>query len=382
MKLSRLKKLSWAKVKDYSWRRLVRLTRHTRLYPFIYKSYWHYLLTPSREEDENQYHVPHHHRHHHSDADGATSHTAHHHSSSHGHRYYTARPHPGAGIGHQLANWMAGYWYAREFGLRFAHWPFSAGHAEDADTMSWEEFLGFGEDEVSVESLKAQGYKVRRLPSFHNHDSKAWALQRKIIASYRGKRVILMAEQDQFLRHLEKLREDYRRKFEAAKARRQDNVRYSADCFNIALHVRRGDIMQQGADAALERRRQDNGYFLTALRETIAHFSALQDKPVHVWLFSQGTPEQFPEFAAVENIHWCLDMPAQQSFLHMVRADALIFSKSSFSYKPALLSRGEKICPPEFWHGYPKSPHWHMADKRGHVSWADVAETKNETQQQ
>lgn len=367
---SRLKKITWAKVKDRIWRKWVRLTRHTFLYPFIYRSYWHYLFTPAKKIERHLRHAhssadAHGHSHHHA------GHHSHHHSRPHVEQYYTARPHPGAGIGHQLANWMAGYWYAREFGLHFAHWPFSAGHREDAAAMSWEDFLGFGEDEQSVESLRQQGYRVRLLPSFHNHDAEAWALQRRIIASYHGKRIIFRAEQDQFLKHLEILREDYRRKFEAARSREQDALLYNAEHFNIALHIRRGDIMQQSADAGLERRRQSNGYFLNALSDTLAHFAERQSKPLHVWVFSQGTPEQFPELADVENIHWCLDMPAQQSFLHLVRADALIFSRSSFSYKPALLSRGEKICPPDFWHGYPASPHWHQADGEGHVAWHD-----------
>ena len=45
----------------------------------------------------------------------------------------------------------------------------------------------------------------------------------------------------------------------------------------------------------------------------------------------------------------------------MVYADCLITSKSSFSYKPALLSDGIKISPINFWHGYPKTSDWLLA---------------------
>ena len=31
----------------------------------------------------------------------------------------------GAGIGHQLANWIAGYWFARLFGIKYAYSPFT-----------------------------------------------------------------------------------------------------------------------------------------------------------------------------------------------------------------------------------------------------------------
>jgi hypothetical protein len=51
--------------------------------------------------------------------------------------YFAARPNAGAGIGHQLANWIAGYLWAQQFGLKYAHIPFS--------NSKWEYFLGFGE---------------------------------------------------------------------------------------------------------------------------------------------------------------------------------------------------------------------------------------------
>ena len=49
----------------------------------------------------------------------------------------------------------------------------------------------------------------------------------------------------------------------------------------------------------------------------------------------------------------------------MVYADALITSKSSFSYKPALLNRGVKFSPKNFWHSYPNDPNWILLDEEG-----------------
>ena len=40
--------------------------------------------------------------------------------------YIAARPNPGAGIGHQMANWMAGFYLSEALGLRFANIPFSS----------------------------------------------------------------------------------------------------------------------------------------------------------------------------------------------------------------------------------------------------------------
>ena len=75
-------------------------------FPFLYASYWHMRLQrrPPKERYEN---------------------------------YFSARPNPGAGIGHQMANWIAGYWYAKQFGLRFAHIPFWDSAKERFLWRSW-----------------------------------------------------------------------------------------------------------------------------------------------------------------------------------------------------------------------------------------------------
>lgn len=79
-----IRKLQFLKVKYF---------RTTFLYPYLYLSYWHYLLYKNNTTSNNTC-------------------------------YYAARPNPGAGIGHQMANWIAGLWYARQFGLKFAYLSF------------------------------------------------------------------------------------------------------------------------------------------------------------------------------------------------------------------------------------------------------------------
>ena len=89
------------------------------------------------------------------------------------------------------------------------------------------------------------------------------------------------------------------------------------------------------------------------------------EKPIVIYLFSQGVESDFEDFKQFSNLHFCLESSAQDSFLHMVNADLLITSKSSFSYKPALLNKGVKVCPKNFWHAYPESYDWILADENG-----------------
>ena len=315
------------KIKRRLWSEIVSKFRNTFLYPFIYKSYWHCLFSLKKGADVKNYF------------------------------YYTARPNPGAGIGHQMANWIAGYWFAQQFGLAFAHIPFS--------TSKWESFLGFGEGEMAVSTLLNKGYKKVRLPLFDEYNESEVTLNRKIIASYSNKKVVFIAEQDQFYRNQYGVIDAIQHKFHTAPARIKDQLIFDSKSFNIAIHVRRGDIIigQENQNPNLLMRWQGNDYFEKVLRKVVATIET--DKPIAIYLFSQGEISDFQEFKKFENLHFCLDMNAQDSFLHMVNADLLISSKSSFSYKPALLSKGIKVCPKNFWHGYPDFQDWIMVDEKG-----------------
>lgn len=314
------------KVKRKIWGKIVKYTRNTSLYPFIYRSYWYYLLCHKKNT-----------------------------SSVNNTCYYTARPNPGAGIGHQMANWIAGLWYSRQFYLPFAHLPFS--------TSQWDEFLGFSIGEKTVKQLRKQGYKTRKLPLFHEENLEEMELNRRIISSYAGKKVVFIAEQDQSYHDQYGVMDILKQKFYQAPARKKDRLIYSPDNFNIAIHVRRGDIMADPNNPNLVMRYLSNNYFEKVLKQVTENIQTT--KPVHIYFFSQGKPEDYPEFAAYPNLHWCLDMNAQDSFLHFVYADLLITSKSSFSYKPALLNNGIKVCPRNFWHGYPPTKDWILCENDG-----------------
>ena len=289
-------------------------------------------------------------------------HSLQHSASAHYHNYIAARPNPGAGIGHQMANWMAGYHLSKLLGLGFAHIPFSNLQHPFKPT-AWDTFLGFGHEETTYASLRSKGYKRVLLPRFDLNVPSQLHVIKQIVASYADQKVVFLCEQDQFYRDLQTLIPDIQHKFYAAPARKTDTLIFDPQHCNVAIHVRRGDIMADLSHPNLAIRYLSNNYFQRVLHQTLQHIQS--DKPIHVYFFSQGKPEDFPEFSTYPNLHWCFDMDAMTSFLHMVYADVLIPSKSSFSYKPALLNRGIKVSPQNFWHGYPKDKNWWMADDEG-----------------
>lgn len=325
MNINTLKKRIHRKI----WKSVVDKTKSFIFYPYLYLSYW------NRNKDKPI-------------------------SKSDPINYFTAIPNPGAGIGHQMANWIAGYWFAKQFQLQFAHIPFSS--------PDWEKFLSFGTNEVKTSLLIEDGYKAVKIPLFDENNSKQVEQIKKIISSYQDKKVVFVAEQDQFYHDQFGIQKDLQQKFYDAPIRAKQHLVYSNDFYNIAIHVRRGDITigQLNKNPNLLMRWQDNDYFVNTLKNVLKTIEF--KKPWKIFLFSQGKRDDFQEFEQFENVEFCLDMGAQESFLHMVYADILITSKSSFSYKPALLNKGLIFSPKNFWHGYPNSKNWILTDEQGNFT--------------
>jgi len=293
-----------------------------------YRSYWHYKLSGSKPP-----------------ADLAAIKQTH---------YLSEKPNYGAGIGHQLANWNAGLYFAGYFNLKFAHYPFS--------TQKWENFLGFGEGETLATELEENSqYKIVKLPRFDSTNAEEIALVNNIVSSYKQKNILFYLESDQgYMRQFDTY-QILSRKFFKAAARKNETTKFSKDSFNIAIHIRRR--MKIETLPVWQERGLENTYFSNVLRQVLS----LQKtgKKADIYLFSQGTEEEFPEFREFANMHYCMEMGPVESVLHMTEADLLISSKSSFSYKPALMSKGIKICPATFWHQYPNTPDFIQAGNDG-----------------
>lgn len=278
--------------------------------------------------------------------------------------YITARPNPGAGIGHQMANWIAGYWFAKYFQLKFAHTSFSS-ISNPFIANDWDVFLGFGSQEVNAKELLDKGWKRVVLPKFDENKAQEIEIIKNIISSYSGQKIVFYLEQDQFYHDQYGVMDEIQKKFYMIHHKDTENLKYCDEEFNIAIHVRRGDIVQKPEEnnPNLTMRWMDNEYFVKALKYTLSIIQT--EKNIHIYLFSQGKKGDYTEFDEFSNVTFCLDMSAEESFLHMVYADALITSKSSFSYKPALLCKGLKICPANFWHGYPPQNDWILLNDKG-----------------
>lgn len=323
------------KIKDKIRERIFLRNREKEWYMKLYYSYWHMKYHTAQSVYKN---------------------------------YLTARPHPDPGVGHQMANWIAGYWFADFFGLNYAHMPFSRSRCGKSVTQ-WESFLGFGEGEKKAQELvQNEHYRMIRLPLFNEENQDEVDIIRKIIASYADQKVVFICEQDQFFKNQYLVSGRLQKKFTAAKPNRKGPYLFSGDSVNIAVHVRRGDIVQTSGkeNNNLTMRWLDDGYYLKVIEQILNLIQT--NKRIQIFIFSQGEKSSFSEYMAFPNVKLCLDVPAMDSFEHLCAADILITSKSSFSYKPALLNSGIKVCPEDFWHGYPDNdPNWIMVDDSGNL---------------
>jgi hypothetical protein len=244
--------------------------------------------------------------------------------------------------------------------VRYAHSRFS--------NAKWDEFFGFSEQLPLAEDLvRKHGYRMRRLPGFRWNSDSEVKLNQRIIDSYADEKVLLVAESNLTYKSQHGVIPELKRYFGDASARRSETLRYDQDHFNIAVHVRRTVVIDSIVVAEDEENRKkrwlSDDYYLKIIHTLIER--GRFPKPIRIYVFSTEDLPEFRKLRSSVDVRSCHEWDEYTSFLHLVRADLLVISKSSFSYKAALFSDGFKICPKHFWHDYPNSPEWILAENDG-----------------
>jgi len=323
--VKKIKKLTYQKVKYLLWTYFVlKKLENTWIYFYLYRSFWHSVLNLNFNNiSKNQK------------------------------NYMSIDVDPGAGIGHQLANYNSAIWYAKKFNLIHAHTSFP--------NKKWEKLLGFNYSTICLENLLNKGYKKIKLPIFKEGDLIEISKIKKIIHSYRDKKIIFFLENNQGYTKQYQVAEILKEKFFSSKKRSKDKLIYSIKDFNIAVHIRAGDIMNN--EKLINKRFLDINYFIKTINESLSIIKTPKKKKIHI--FSESKLDSFSKLTNFKNIKFCHNLNQYKTFLHFVYADLLITSKSSFSYKAALISKGIKVSPKNFWHGYPyNDKKWILTGKK------------------
>ena len=137
------------------------------------------------------------------------------------------------------------------------------------------------------------------------------------------------------------------------------SLTFDPNKLNIAVHIRRGDLLPGRQFSDLSSRMLPDAWYLEILN-TIIH-NTHKDLAIHI--FSEGKDGKyhsesgapFSWKAHFENtshaIHEHIDSDFKSTFHHLLNADILIGSKSGMSHLAGMLSKQTKIMP-KMWHSY------------------------------
>tara|TARA_Y100000768_G_scaffold378998_1_gene354125 strand:- start:2940 stop:4847 length:1908 start_codon:yes stop_codon:yes gene_type:complete len=120
-------------------------------------------------------------------------------------------------------------------------------------------------------------------------------------------------------------------------SKQKPELYYNKDFVNIALHIRRGDVSMKNTRHIS--RYTSNEHYIELLKKM-----DLNNSIIHI--FSEGTEKDFEDIVTNfpnNNFVMHISKEIKLTFHHLVMADVLVLSKSSFSYCAGLLNTNKKI---------------------------------------
>lgn len=271
--------------------------------------------------------------------------------------YVVPRINYGAGVGHQLACWAAGYNFSEYYNIGFVnpHLWINGGHQEEDDkvvetygifkceksSLVWDKLLGIDSVGIDLNDIELQKYRLIELPPFSQTDISCMLEIEKLLYECNKKNVIFILALDQNFRGwpTAKFLQD---NFWNSEIRKNDNIKYSKSTYNIAIHVRRGDV----TSSMVERYKSDE-FYLEAIK-SIRNVSNNKGKPVRFYIISEGPESNFKEFVSNSDVELLVSMNSKEAFLHLIYADACLISPSGFAAIAAAISHGERYSPSEY----------------------------------
>lgn len=261
--------------------------------------------------------------------------------------YIISRPWGGhCGIGHQFHNWIVAWQLAKYHGLRFVHAPFCGDSTEpqiDTPVKFWENFLNFGQDELLESHLPKNIHKIRlpHLPWKQNMwlqntcDNKVWE---QTIKGHRDDDVLFECERNQFMRLDQSCLQHHILRTRYWEARRKHPISCFFDTtkLNVAIHIRRGDVTSNSSA-------KDRWMNMKVYTNVINQIRNASGDCVVFHIYSDGTIEDLKRLIDLPDIILHLQEDVFSTFHHMVLADVLVASKSSFSALAGHLQHKVKI---------------------------------------
>ena len=262
-------------------------------------------------------------------------------------RFLTPTPNVGAGMGHQVVTWCAGWVLADVLGLRFAHTPVAE---------PWESHLNLAAGEVSARDLRATARTVR-LPLVKYESSPVCEVDHaelaRVAASYKSDpAIVFRLALDQARYDVTSAGRALMEKYWLGRRRKAPSTQ-----LRIAVHVRRGDVaaMREAGHEQWVKRWLDLSYFEAVLSSIDA---VVGPRARQVVLVSEGDPSDFSTLVRSFGAELVLGGDPTAAFDRLVDSDVLVASPSGFSFIAGLVSQAITLFPAQWWHAIPDEPRW------------------------
>jgi hypothetical protein len=250
--------------------------------------------------------------------------------------FITFRARSDDGAGAQIHSILSIMLFAKKFNLQYLHNPLNElAHSKDDARewpTKWETFFSLGNGETPLDSYVHKKSKLRSI---------------KFIGLL-NKRAHTIFQVPNCHSYTDLFSDDYRLMVDNFKAKYYLTPKTSlfqrTDILNIAIHIRRGDVVSAGDRY---NRYTPNDVLIDRLN-VITKTLDKENKVYQVNIFSEGKVSDFNEFSKYSTTFF-LEEDEFKTFHSLVKADILLMAKSSFSYLAALLNEGIIFYEP-FWH--------------------------------
>lgn len=240
------------------------------------------------------------------------------------------------GVGAQSHAILSTFLFSKLYNIEYVHTPFNRiqhNHKMDPEwERKWEDFFSFRSNIINAREILNRGFKEITL----RHPLLLFK-KNNYLFSVRNCHECTDLVPDRYNLIMKKIRSQFRERHITSKLRNREFIK-------IALHIRRGDVSNEGLHAD----RFTDPETLNRLLEVITSWLHNNNFKFEIDLFSQGSEE---EFSALKhfNPNLKLNQDEFETFISLVDSDVLVTAKSSFSYTAALLCEG-LIFYDKFWH--------------------------------
>ena len=198
------------------------------------------------------------------------------------------------------------------------------------------------------------------IPSHHQIDDEAYQPIDQLIQSHpEPNTVFRLNNKNSGDYEYGETREWFSRAYSQARLKQPIGLEYESNRLNVALHIRRGDLLPGRQFSDLSDRMLPDAWYLNILE--ILTRSINQDLAIHI--YSEGKEKVYHSelglpFSWKDHLKNCghmvyehIDSDFMSTFHHLLHADILIGSKSGMSHLAGMLGEKIKIMP-EMWHSY------------------------------